>query len=82
MDKFFKLMDKVCEKANLFTGLTLRFPRPKKRGWKISAIANLFFALLFFFLALLTPYKWFFLLTLLGFVGFLFNIVISKKTID
>lgn len=38
--KMYTVMDAACEKISKFTGVSIRFPRPGKCAWKVSAIIN------------------------------------------
>ena len=72
-------MDKSCEKVNSFLGTNISFPKPGKKGWKLSGIMNGFLGVVLLIGGLVTSFKWLIPLGILAFIGSIINFNYSKK---
>lgn len=67
--KMYAVMDKACEKASTFTGVSIRFPKPSRRAWKVSAALNGLIGVGLLLFGFLSPYKRVLPLGALGLAG-------------
>lgn len=67
--KMYAVMDTACEKASEFTGVSIRFPKPSKRAWKVSATLNGAIGIGLLLFGCLSPHRWVLPLGALGIAG-------------
>lgn len=79
IDKMYAVMDTACEKASEFTGASIRFPKPSKRAWRVSAALNGSIGIGFLLFGFLSPHRWVLLLGALGIVG---SVITGKQAND
>lgn len=71
--KLLNIMDKACEMASKALGVSIRFPKPSKKAWAISALINATVGVASLLGGILSPFKWLFLVSALAFMGSFIN---------
>lgn len=68
-EKLYSVADSACKKASEYTGMSIKFPKPGKRAWEVSAVLNGTVGAGLLLFGCLSPYKWVLALGALGVAG-------------